>query len=122
MRGHDHCLLQNICNGGVKIHLFEKINVFLAEKLGTSTSKIILGVSTSKFIPRVSASNGDNNGGKFVGGAFIGGMLVGGAFVQVCLCWRRVHSRCVYIGGMFIGGALIGGDVFGYAFIAMAPS
>jgi len=65
----------------VKIHRLEKINVIFAEKLSTSTSKIIQGVSASKFIPSVSTSNGDNNGGKFVGGAFVGSMFAGGAFV-----------------------------------------
>ena len=64
------------------IHCSEKINVILAEKLGTSTSKIIQGVSTSKFIPRVSASNGDDNGGKFVGCAFVGSIFVGSAFIR----------------------------------------
>ena len=77
----NHCALQNTCNGGVKIHRSEKINVILAEKLGRHTSKIIQGVRASKFIPGVSASNGANYGGKFAGGAFVGGMFVGGAFV-----------------------------------------
>ncbi len=101
----DHCALQNTCKGGMKIHRSEKINVILAEKMGTSTSKIIPGVSARKFIPGVKASNGDNNGGKFVGGAFVSGMCVGGAFVrsmfmleahsfEACLCWRLTHWWC----------------------------
>jgi len=78
----------------VKIHRLEKINVILAEKLGTRTSKIIQGVSTSKSIPRVIASNGDNNGSKFVGGASVGSMFIGGAFIRGVLM-LEAHSLVV---------------------------
>jgi hypothetical protein len=36
---------------------------------------------------------------------------------EACLCWRRAHSRRVYVGDAFIGGALSGGDVVGCAII-----
>ena len=87
----------------MKIHCLEKINVILAEKMGTSTSKIIQGVSASKLIPGVSAIA--------MVITMVASLLVVCSLVtcslevrsfEACLCWRRVHSRHVYVGGTFV--------------------